>query len=318
MGRGGPSLQPRGRHAGQPRAHHPHPRVLAAEVRRRPDRRRAIADDRRTSARSDRRAAAVVSLPPVGPGDPHPAAVQPRRAVSSATSRTRASPASGPASTIAEANADIARMIPLVVERFPLPTGFTRKMLDEVRLGPNVRPLSLDVIGDVGPVLWVLFGMVGIVLLIACANVANLFLVRAEGRQQELAIRSALGAGRWQTARELLGRERDARPVRRRARCRPRLGRSETAGAGRSRRPAASRGDRDRSRSCWLFTLAISLVAGLLFGIIPVAQVLGSAGRGAQGRRPVCQRQPRAPPAAEHAHRRRDSARDGAAGQLRA
>jgi predicted permease len=98
-----------------------------------------------------------------------------------------------PGVTIEQANADIARLIPLVIERFPLPGGFTRKMFEEVKMAPNVRPLSADVIGDVGRVLWVLLGTVGMVLLIACANVANLFLVRAEGRQQELAIHSALG-----------------------------------------------------------------------------------------------------------------------------
>ena len=64
--------------------------------------------------------------------------------------------------------------------------GFTKQMFQEAHIGPNVRPLAQDVIGDVGRVLWVLLGTVGIVLLIACANVANLFLVRAEGRQQEL------------------------------------------------------------------------------------------------------------------------------------
>ena len=67
-----------------------------------------------------------------------------------------------------------------------------------------MRPLAQDVIGDVGRVLWVLLGTVGIVLLIACANVANLFLVRAEGRQQELAIHAALGAGSRRIAWELL------------------------------------------------------------------------------------------------------------------
>lgn len=100
-----------------------------------------------------------------------------------------------PGVTLAEANADVARLIPLV-EQVP---GYTA-----IRLEPNIRPLSQDVIGSIGRILWILLGTVGVVLLIACANVANLFLVRAEGRQQELAIRSALGATRGRIARELL------------------------------------------------------------------------------------------------------------------
>jgi predicted permease len=106
---------------------------------------------------------------------------------------------------VEEANADIARMIPIVTEKFPLPSGMTTGMLKEAKFGPNVRPLKEDVVGDVGKTLWVLLGTVGIVLLIACANVANLFLVRAEGRQRELALRTALGADRVRVAKELLG-----------------------------------------------------------------------------------------------------------------
>jgi putative ABC transport system permease protein len=109
-----------------------------------------------------------------------------------------------PGVTIDQANADMARLIPTLLDRFPSPPGFTRKMFDDVRMGPLVRPLEVDVVGDIGGLLWVLFATVGIVLLVACANVANLFLVRAEGRQQELAVRLALGAGTKRVVQELL------------------------------------------------------------------------------------------------------------------
>jgi predicted permease len=64
-----------------------------------------------------------------------------------------------------------------------------------------VRPLAEQLLGDVSLSLWVLMGAVAIVLVIACANVANLFLVRTEGRQRDLAVRRALGAGRGQLIR---------------------------------------------------------------------------------------------------------------------
>jgi predicted permease len=109
-----------------------------------------------------------------------------------------------PGVTLKQADADLARMLPLVLQRFPPPAGYTVKMFEDARIAPNFRLLKDDLVGDIGNVLWVLMATVGIVLLIACANVANLLLVRAETRQQELAIRAALGAAWTRIARELL------------------------------------------------------------------------------------------------------------------
>jgi predicted permease len=95
-----------------------------------------------------------------------------------------------PGVTLAEASADVTRMIPIEVERFPERANFFK----DTRIGPNLQLLKQYMIGDVGKVLWVVMGGVGLVLVIACANVANLLLVKIQGRQQELAIRAALGA----------------------------------------------------------------------------------------------------------------------------
>ena len=174
-----------------------------------------------------------------------------------------------PGMGIEQANADVTRLIPIVPERFPMPGGFTRKMLDDVKISANVRPLSVDVIGDIGRVLWVLLGTVGLVLLIACANVANLFLVRAEARQQELAIHAALGAGSRRIAWELLS-ESLALAVA-----------GGLVGLGLSYvglRVLVANAPAGLPRTAeigidplvLLFTVGISLVAGLLFGLLPV------------------------------------------------
>ena len=174
-----------------------------------------------------------------------------------------------PGVTLAQANADVARMIPMVNQRFTPPPGFSAKMFEEAGIQAAVQPLKDDVVGELGKVLWVLMGSIGVVLLIACANVANLLLVRAEGRQQELATRMALGASSGRIAGTLLTES-------------VFLGLAGgVVGLGFAYAalrllvaiaPAyLPRLDSISIDSlAVLYTLAISLVAGLLFGLIPV------------------------------------------------
>jgi predicted permease len=174
-----------------------------------------------------------------------------------------------PGTTIDQASADVARLIPISLTRFPPFPGGNVKMFEEARLTPRVLSMKDDLVGDVHTVLWVLMGTIGMVLLIACANVANLLLVRAESRQQELAIRAALGAGSGRIAREMLIESVSLGVL------------GGTLGLGLAF--AALRllvwlapGNLPRIQDITLdvpvllFTLAVSVVAGLLFGAIPV------------------------------------------------
>jgi predicted permease len=109
-----------------------------------------------------------------------------------------------PGVTIPDAIADVARSIPIWMDSFSNGKGSDSHWYARWRITPAFHSLKQEVIGNVGSVLWAVMGTIGVVLLIACVNVANLLLVRAEGRQLELSIRAALGAGRGRIARELL------------------------------------------------------------------------------------------------------------------
>jgi predicted permease len=97
-----------------------------------------------------------------------------------------------PGITLAQANADVRSMIPLVNAEFGRPGPAFERM----RFGPDLRPLKEMVVGDLGETLWLLMGTIGLLMLIACVNVANLVLVRTQARRPELSVRTALGA-RW-------------------------------------------------------------------------------------------------------------------------
>jgi putative ABC transport system permease protein len=110
----------------------------------------------------------------------------------------RLAPGASPESVLTELTGLISRLREL------FPDSGAPAFLEEVGLRAVVLPLKDDVVGDVGTTLWILLGTVAFVLLIACANVANLLLVRAEGRTRELALRVAIGAGRAQVLRTSL------------------------------------------------------------------------------------------------------------------
>ena len=109
-----------------------------------------------------------------------------------------------PGVTIAQANADMARMVPIWMNSWSDGPGTNPRVYETWKIAPALRPLKQEVVGGVTDVLWVVMATIGLVMLIACANVANLLLVRAEVRQRELSLRAALGAGRGRIVRGLL------------------------------------------------------------------------------------------------------------------
>jgi putative ABC transport system permease protein len=164
------------------------------------------------------------------------------------------------------AAADLNRVLPMAWEKFP--GGPVASSSDIGQITAEIYPFKEDLVGPVAGFLWILQAGVGIVLLIACANVANLYLVRAEGKDGEMAVRAAMGASgrriRWEYLKEslLLGLVGGAAGL-------------IVAQAGLRSLLILAPVDLPRIEEVTLdarvllFTLVISLVAGLLFGFIP-------------------------------------------------
>lgn len=183
-----------------------------------------------------------------------------------------------PGVAISQANADLASLLNVWMDSWSNGPGSDPHWYLRWKITPALQPLKATVVGSIQTVLWVVMGTIGIVMLIACTNVANLLVVRADARRQELAVCSALGAGLWRIARELLlesvtlGLLGGAVGV-------------AVAYAGLRLLTAIGPADLPRlseiSLDGWsvAFTLILSVLSGLLFGAIPVLRYVPSRQR---------------------------------------
>ena len=187
-------------------------------------------------------------------------------------------------STLGQVRAELGAMISNLVEIFP--DEGAAPILANAGFRPLVDPAREVVVGDIEATLWILLGAVGFLLLIACANVANLFLVRSEARHGEVAIRAALGESRGRLAGSVLFES---------------LGFGVAGGllafplAELAVRLLVRFGPRELPRldeisidaAVLLFGLVVSVMAGLLFGLLPAlrAGAVAAAGHMTAGAR---------------------------------
>ncbi|HUP23071.1 MAG TPA: ABC transporter permease [Thermoanaerobaculia bacterium] len=196
----------------------------------------------------------------------------------------RVAPGAEDESLIAEL-ATLARQLP---DRFGGSANYAR-LIEQYQ--PIVRPLEKELLGGVATPLWLLLGAVGIVLLIACANVTNLFLVRAEHRQRDLAVQRAIGAGRGQLIRSQMAEALVVAALA--AVLALALARASVPILVRAAPPDIPRlAEVGITGPTLLFTLAAAAFSALLFGLVPAVRAsspdllrLREGGRGSTRRR---------------------------------
>jgi putative ABC transport system permease protein len=103
-----------------------------------------------------------------------------------------------PGVSVEAAERDFANALPHIVEISPnfAPGLTTQQMITQAKPTPRLIPMRDSLVGDISGTLWMVAATAALMLLVTCANVANLLLVRADGRHRELSVRAALGAGR--------------------------------------------------------------------------------------------------------------------------
>jgi putative ABC transport system permease protein len=165
-----------------------------------------------------------------------------------------------PGVSVAQAQAELNVKMRRLIEQYP--RSYARNTVI------TLTPLREQLVGRISTALWILWGAAGLTLLIACTNLANLFLARAAARSQEIALRAALGGGRWRLVRQMLTESVLVALAGGAAGALAAWAGIAAIRAGAPRQLARMEEIRMDPSILW-FSLAVSIGTGLLFGLVP-------------------------------------------------